>query len=929
MHSYCRKNRWRLARLHSSLPLAVLLGLAATAPLFAQSSTASCTDAVRIEGQVTDTSGAAIPGARLHTASGDAAVSDSAGHYTFTCVPAGSLSITADADGFASRVERVQSVGGQLFHLDMQLAIATASTSVQVNADADTAETERGGGTTALSQGNVNQLPDDPDDLLQQLQLLASAGGGAASSATVVVNGFQNGSSMPPKSAIASIRINPDPVSPEYEHPGASGGRIEITTKPGAEKYHGALFFTDSDASFNATDPFSVTSTPAGKRQYGFEFGGPIAAQKSGFSLSLEKRNIDEFSIVNAITLDANENQTAEHQTVSAPQALWIASARSDWQPSPKDIVTLSFDANVNSLGNQGVGGITLPEAGYERYVAEYDLRFTNTWTISPTLLHETRIGSTWKRTQQTPNSTATSLQVSGYFTSGGATTQNLNNRERDLEIDDDLMLTRGQHSFKFGAQSLGIFVHDYDPDTFNGAFAFGGGSAPVLDANNNATDVSTAITPIEQYRRAVLGLAGGVPTTYQLTTGAALVPYAQWRLALYGEDTFKLRPQLTLTTGLRYTLQTTPGTFANFGPRLGLAWAPGKNAAWSIHLRGGLYSMPIDAADAAQAYRLNGSRQKQVLIYSPDYAHPLASTADSISIGNQWRFVRSLMQVPVTEYAAGIERDLPHHWHPSVWYTGYSVWDDMRPVNVNAPMVATNTGVAADPAAALLAPRPGAANLNLFEYQNSAHTHGRIFWAGVEQKGYKRWTLSLGWWNVNFLTDTSTPQSSYSDRGESARTDWQSSGALAEATFKLPYKIEFGNWTYWHYGMPFNITTGTDGNGDGTFNDRPAYAKAAGDGVYSTPYGLMTTNTVNGDVPRNVGTMPAIVHMYSNLSRAFDLTRDKDNPRSITVNARTVNLLNHTNVTAVGTVVSSPSLGQGVAAEAARRIELGMRLTF
>jgi hypothetical protein len=78
------------------------------------------------------------------------------------------------------------------------------------------------------------------------------------------------------------------------------------------------------------------------------------------------------------------------------------------------------------------------------------------------------------------------SVQVAGYFQGGGATSQNLNNRERDLEVDDEMTVVHGKHTLAFGAQSFGIFVHDYDPNTFNGAYVFGGGSAPVLDANNN-----------------------------------------------------------------------------------------------------------------------------------------------------------------------------------------------------------------------------------------------------------------------------------------------------------------------------------------------------------------------------------------------------------------------------------------------------------
>jgi len=249
--------------------------------------------------------------------------------------------------------------------------------------------------------------------------------------------------------------------------------------------------------------------------------------------------------------------------------------------------------------------------------------------------------------------------------------------------------------------------------------------------------------------------------------------------------------------------------------------------------------------------------------------------------------------------------------------------------VNIDAPLVPSSIGTSPDPMAALLAPRPGTPNLNVFEYQNSAHNSGSVVYAGIEQKSYKRWTVNLGIWNVNFKSDSGTPQSSYNKQGETARPDWQSSGALAENNLKLPWKVEFWTATYWHYGMPYNLTTGTDANGDGAFNDRPSYAPAAG-GVYSTPFGPMTTNAVNGDVMRNLGTMPTIVHMYSGMNRAFDIgPKDKDHPRTLTFNARAVNLLNHTNVTAVGTVISSPSLGQAIAAEAARRVELGVRFAF
>jgi hypothetical protein len=276
-------------------------------------------------------------------------------------------------------------------------------------------------------------------------------------------------------------------------------------------------------------------------------------------------------------------------------------------------VATLSFSANVNSQGNQGVGGLVLPEAGYSNLVSEYDLRLSNTLMLNANTLHETRIGYSWKRTEQAPNSTAPALQVAGYFTSGGATSQNLNNRERDLEVDDNIIATRGKHEIKIGVQSITSFVHDYNPDTFNGAYVFGGGSAPALDANNSPTGETTTISGIEQYRRALLNLPGGVPTTYQITSGTPLVPLTLWQLSWYAQGTIKLSSHLSVTGGLRYQLETTSDSFANFRPRIGLSWSPDKNQTWVIHLRTGLFAGWDTPSHATEVSRLNGTRQQQL----------------------------------------------------------------------------------------------------------------------------------------------------------------------------------------------------------------------------------------------------------------------------------------------------------------------------
>ena len=924
-----------LNRQDSSLKRTIALALTMASLLASAAIAQPCGKGLRAEGTVIDATSGRISGASVATATGETTTTDAAGHFVFSCLPSGKITLTVSAEGFAQTTVTADKKPGDTAAFSISLSLAQVETTVDVGSDDSASDPNHTGGSRTLGTNDIAQLADDPDDLQRQLQVLGAASGGTPGSATITVDGFQNSSAMPPKGSIAAIRVNPDSFSPEYEQPPFQGGHIDIITKAGAAAFHGALFLTDSDGSFNATDPFSVTATPAGKRRYGFELSGPIVKKHSDFSLALEKRDIDEFNVVNAVTLDPSGQPSPLHQTVSAPQRLWIASARGALQLGKDDTAVLSFAANTNAKGNQGIGGLTLAEAGYDSTVSEYDLRFNNTQTLGPNLLHQTRVGYSWKRTLQTPLSTAPQLEVAGYFTGGGATSQQLNDRERDLEIDDDLLITRGQHSIRFGAQSFGYFIHNYDPDTFNGSFVFGGGSAPALDASGNPTGQTTTIDGLEQYRRALAGLTGGSPTTYQLTSGNPLVPFTQWRVAFYAQDAIKLSSRLTVSGGVRYNFQTAPSSFANFGPRLGLAWSIDKKSDWVLHLHAGLFSVARRPDIATQVYRLNGIRQQQALVYSPSFTAPLIPVPGSIQVATTYVFPPTLPPGPAFQTEISLEHNFPHHWHADANLFYVDNYGALRLLNINAPLVATTTGAPPDPTAALLAPRPIAPNQNIQQYQASGHFTGPVFFTTVSQQSYKRFGFFAGYAHLGFRSDVgnaaTSPQSTYSVRGESSRPDGiPTNDVFSFGTLNLPGKITLGAEFDASSGEPFNAVLGTDANGDGNFNDRPAFATAPGTGIYSTRFGLLSTDAVNGDVPRNIGTMPALIHLDLNVSRAFKIGPQKpDNPRTLTFNARSANLLNHTNVTAVSTVVSSPSFSDSLSAEAARRLELGVRYAF
>jgi hypothetical protein len=879
-----------------------------------------------LTGTVLDPSGAAIVGAevRLQAATPGETTTGPRGSFVLHCAGNNPYQVTVHAPGFAeSRVS-----GRGRANITVHLHIADVHTDVEVGEDSGVSvDADHGAGTHTLTAQDLQGMADDPDDFKRQLQVLAASSGGAPGQAIITVDGFQNSSTFPPKSSIASIRVNPDLFSAEYDRPPYQGGRVEIFTKPGRDSMHGALFFTDSDSAFNATDPFALSATPAGKRRYGFEFGGPIRKQKSDFFLALERRDIDEFNVVNAVVLNSEGEETPLSENVSAPQRLWIGSARTDWQLSPRNMLAATYSANVNDSDNVGSGGLVLPEGGYNSTISEQDLRLTDIFTLSPTLLHQTHIGFTWKSTNDVPLSSAPSLQVAGSFTGGGATAGYLRNRERDLEVDDDVLWSHHKHSVKIGVTSLGVMVHDFDPDTFNGAFVFGGGLAPGL--GNSSQQI--AISGLEQYRRALLGLPGGVPTTYSVTEGDPLVPFTQWRVAGFAQDQWSVKPRLSLALGLRYALQTSPASFGNLVPRVGMAWSPDHKQRWVIHVRGGLFSSPVMPDVTTEAYRLNGVRQTQTLLYSPSFTQPLVPTPSTIAVATTRQFAANVGQTWSFQSQIGVERELPQHWHAQANLFDAQAWNTLRSRNINAPLVNENT---TNP---LLAPRPITPGRNIFQFEQSGHLHGQVLFLGVDQHSYKRFGIFVGYLYFNLKTDADSatlfPQSSYSDQGETARASWESTHRLfAIGQLNLPEKLSLTSQFDASSGDPYNVVTGMDNNGDGVFNDRPSPTSQQGTGTYQTPFGLLNTTAINGSLGRNAGTMPALIHLDSNLSRTFELHSHGnagDRHQSVTLNARSANLLNHTNVTTVGSVVGSPTFAQPLAAEAARRVEFGIRYTF
>lgn len=907
-----------------SLALTASLILSATFSVQGQ----NCSPSSSLAGLVLDPSGAVVQGARVSVVSGEQvqdAVSGNDGRWALSCLDPGIYKVQVSSPGF----QHVD-LGPITLPRARPTLLTSKLTLASVTVDIDVPSTDQdaqSGGSNVLSGKQLEGFAEDPDDFQRQLQALAAASGGMPGTALITVDGFQSPSALPPKSSIQEVRISPDMFSAEYEYPPYAGGRIEVFTKPGQDKVHGAIFGVTGSHIWNANDPFSTTGTPANKQREGFELSGPLlSGRRADFALDLDHRRIDENAVVNATVLSAAGSPALFNQTVATPQRLWLANARTGWQLRSKDTLTVSFAANDNSTANKGVGGLVLEEAGAFARVSEFDLRAVNTTIFKKDLLHSTRVGLSWKGTEQDPNSTAAQLSVAGAFTGGGSTSGSLHNAERDLEIDDEVYFSRGAHTLKAGAQVLGAFIQDDNPDTFNGSYLFGGGSAPALDGSN----ATVTITGLEQYRRALASLPGGQPTVYSQTFGSIRVPLQQWTVAIYAQDDWKVNKRLSLSGGLRYFSQTAPTVLDGVAPRLGAAYAFGKKQGWVLHARTGLFYAPIGSALSLETVRLDGQRQRSLTVYSPAFSNPFGAPANTVPIERQRRFATGVGISPSSQSQLSIEHTFLKSWSLSAnaYYT--ASWGVLRSFNANAPLLSTNSS---DPAAA---PRPLAPNLNLFEYGQTGRFAGPYAFLGLNHFA-QRFNLISGYLYSGFRSNAENPnifpESTYQPTKDWARPTGSPTHSLfAVIIFSLPFKIGSTTNLSVASGVPYDITTGSDNNGDGVFNDRPSLVSNIGPGVYPTRFGLLSINQPNGNLQRNLGTMPATVHLDLALNRSFTLKEKRGSivhQQTLRFDARSSNLLNHANYTAVDGTVETPQFTQPVTADYGRRIEFGARLSF
>src|SRR6266567_2690948 len=369
--------------------LSILFALTISAtPAFAQGRAS-------LRGSITDEAGAVIVGATvtLTDAAGaqKTATSNADGNYSFTGLAPGKYTLHAAATGFAvSDDTQVQVAAGQRQPVNISLKIAVIESQVRVNADTPlSTDAANNANQTVIGGRDLDALPDDPDELAAALQALAGPSIGP-NGGQIFIDGFSGGN-LPPKEAIREIRINQNPFAAENDQPSA---RIDILTRPGTDKFRGSASINFNDESLNSRNPFAVSSskrTPFQIRQFSGSISGPVVKKKASFFLEANRNETDDNELINATILDPNFNIVQLGEGFLVPRRNTNIGPRLDYAINSKNTLIARYNFFQSKTQNNGVGGFSLPQRGYDFKSTNQNIQLTETAVINAFTINETR----------------------------------------------------------------------------------------------------------------------------------------------------------------------------------------------------------------------------------------------------------------------------------------------------------------------------------------------------------------------------------------------------------------------------------------------------------------------------------------------------------------------------------------------------------
>ena len=839
-----------------ALSFAVLIVL-----LFASFAFAQTTGS--LHGQITDPSGAVIPGATVTVtdANGAAktAATDGQGFYDVKGLTSGTYTVTALAKGFsAAAPQGVTVTDGQAQKLNMSLDVFVEKQEVSVEADSGSqvdVSPSNNASSLVIKGKDLEALSDDPDELGDELQALAGPAAGP-NGGQIYIDGFTGGQ-LPPKSAIREIRVNQNPFSAQYDKLGY--GRIEILTKPGTEKWHGQIFYNANNEVLNSKNPFA-TQTPGYQTNFlNGRIGGSLS-KKASFSFDGEFRDINDVGIISSEV--AQFLPPGQPTTVPNSRKRWELTPRFDYQLTPSNTLTARYQFERGTEDNNGVGGsnpVSLASQAYNTRSTENTLQISDTQVLSAKVVNETRFQYEHNSNNLGALENSPALNVIGVLLGGGNTIGTNRDVQGHWEFQNYTSVAHESHFLKLGGRLRYTTEDSYSTGNFNGTFTFQNAAA----------------------------YTAGTPSQFSIVTGKPDVGNDYVDVGLYAEDDWRLRPNMTLSYGLRYETQNVIHDHRDFAPRIGLAWglARGKNTPKMVLRAGfGIFYDRFSQNLALNAERLNGQNQQSILVDFPNFYPNVPDPATLAGMGtvvrqSQYQIAPNIRAPYLMQTGIGLERQLGKIGTVSATYLNSRGVHQFLSVNINAPLPGTY-----DPANPASAVYPLGNAGNIYQYQSEGLFKQQQLITNFNLRGGQKFSV-FGFYTLSYANSNTDGAGSFPVDQYDLAANWGRAAydvrhrGVIGGTWSLPWAVRISPFIFAQSGSPFNITYGQDLNGDSIFNDRPTFASAPGPGVINSPWGFINTNPAAAGtlIPRNFGTGSSVFTFNARLSKTIGFGKVKD----------------------------------------------------
>ena len=630
------------------LALAIVWLCVASRPFLAQD-----LDNVNISGRITDQNGAVIPGTSVtatlvRTALARTAVADGDGRYKLIQLEPGTYDIKASFTNFAAEEKiGLVTITGQNVQLDFTLKPATVTTpTVVVSAgevpQVDTMRTVVGGTITTkeiealpvntrspldliFTLGGVSEEPLTTRDVAQDRTSsrstpeeagVFSLSGGPAYSNNITIDGLDNNDDRaarerfaPSIEAVEEVQIIRNQFAAEYGR--ASGGRVNLRTRGGANQFHGRAFYFFRDEALDANtwknNSLGLKRLPLQEHDPGFTLSGPIVIPKvyrgrdrTFFFTSYEYDTFLDSALIDALLpVDQNplfllpaptnlgarrdENPSAPAlkavngvapfvSFVNTPQRNHIFTTRVDHKFS--DLHNGEFLFQLGRLHNlrQFGGGNRLAEALIGKTRNTDAIAYSDNYVFSASAVAQTRvqfsrlkpaveaIGGVTRPVVLVSIKDSLALS-SGTLTAGTSTSGATDRRETRFQIQEIFSYLHGAHSMKFGGDVQRIKSTFIDLNDASGTWSF-----------DSAGD-----------------FLANIPSRFRqnfLTTSTQRNTY----LGFFAQDEWRFRPNLMLSYGLRFEDESIVHDLNNLGPRVAFAYDPFKSGKTVIRGGAGIF---------------------------------------------------------------------------------------------------------------------------------------------------------------------------------------------------------------------------------------------------------------------------------------------------------------------------------------------------